>query len=158
MLDYGDCGAEWCLGGKTKLQRQISLISVANYHSNILWKWISRASEMLQRCSGLMKNVAYPWEWDKNEQIIAESHQILNMRPLLDEYYMKLFYIIWKCMPSLEPVTAFEVDTTPSLIKRLKKLTFFTKTAVCSQQFGEYYLYFESCFRLHYCLFVTLRL
>lgn len=58
-----------------------------------------------------MKNVVYSREWDKNEQITAETHQIMNTRPLYDEYYMKLLYFICKFMTSLESsFKAFEVD------------------------------------------------
>lgn len=72
---------------------------------------------MLQRCFGLMKNVVYPRERDKNEQITAETRQIMNMGPLLDEYYMKLLYLNCTFVPSLEPFKAFEVDKMSLLIR-----------------------------------------
>lgn len=38
---------------------------------------------------------------DKNEQITAETHQIMNTRPLLDKYYMKLFFIVFELLKTV---------------------------------------------------------
>ncbi len=56
-----------------------------------------------------MKNAVYPREREKNAQITAETHQIINTGPLLDEYYMNLLYFICEFMSSLESFKAFEV-------------------------------------------------
>lgn len=46
----------------------------------------------------------YSREGDKDEQITAETHQVVNTRPLLDEYYMKLLYFSCTFLPSWESV------------------------------------------------------
>lgn len=65
-----------------------------------------------------MKNALYPGERNKNEQITGKSHQIMNMKPSLDERYIKLLYYICKRMPSLESFKAFEVNKMLCLLMR----------------------------------------